>query len=429
MRITSCSISNLKCPNTRKTISFGMNKRNLLSSVIYDRDINISIPNYPQKVADRIQKAPDAYNTRIDALYKQLDDIYNQDYHLVTAMQSSEKYEHLFRNIRYCNDPVTREIMVDKESGTYRIYEALDRLHDKTRFGRDTVDPDNCIMVVCKDDDVSKRFIDIVDFHVKTAGKLTDAYRAFNYDYTMLQANPDNNMLQESIGEALEKAEESYKKTGRETLLYVPEMERLVDPKRNTFENIECMKEIMNTCGDDYHTTIIFSAKNPEILDPGTMVSHRVGYRAALDDSITASDFKHFDEYISQYAPYKEWRYKTMDDYYAKTLPIAEQIEKLQKECKTKIEDLCHQTDDIIEKGKKNKQITKVTLIVAGILTAISLPIFIYKKIKSNNKKSDNKKVSAEVATNVVSRPYDMGKMTSFNMKRPDVFKEFNQLA
>lgn len=101
-------------------------------------------------------------------------------------------------------------------------------------------------------------------------------------NYTKIPYNIDNNELQEQLGAKLEEAEATYQETGRRSIIYVNGMEKLLNPKKNTFENIECMKEIMNTADKDYHSTIIFTAKNPAELDAGTMVSHRVGLKVSV---------------------------------------------------------------------------------------------------------------------------------------------------
>ncbi len=122
----------------------------------------------------------------------------------------------------------------------------------------------NCIMLVGKNIPYMQTLID---------------WTAENADcnYVKIPYNMDNSALQETLGEKLDEAEENYHNTGTRTIIYVNGMEKLLSPTKNTDGNIACMKEMMNTADKNYHSTIIFTAKDPSKLDPGTMVSHRVG--------------------------------------------------------------------------------------------------------------------------------------------------------
>ena len=56
-------------------------------------------------------------------------------------------------------------------------------------------------------------------------------------------------------------------------------MEKLLNPKYNSKPNIACMKDLMSSASEDYHSTIVFSAKDPKKLDPGALATHRVEYK------------------------------------------------------------------------------------------------------------------------------------------------------
>lgn len=111
-------------------------------------------------------------------------------------------------------------------------------------------------------------------------------------NYIKVPYNIDNEEMQEALGESLELAEEHYQKTGMRSIIYVNGMEKLLNPSKNSIGNIACMKEMMNTADKEYHSTIIFTAKNPSSLDPGTLVSHRVGL--TIDVPITFEDIKFY---------------------------------------------------------------------------------------------------------------------------------------
>lgn len=97
----------------------------------------------------------------------------------------------------------------------------------------------------------------------------------------------NNDDHQEAIGDALEKAEEIYKKSGKRSLIYVNGLEKLINPKLNTFGNIECMKNLMNKAGTKFHSTLIFTAKDPSKLDDGATGENRV---TIIDVPITFED-------------------------------------------------------------------------------------------------------------------------------------------
>ena len=80
----------------------------------------------------------------------------------------------------------------------------------------------------------------------------------------------------EKLLEELEKAEENYQKTGDWNILYLYEMDRMINPEIAENWQIENMKGIMSNCAEDYHTTLIFKTRTPEKLDPIALQPHRV---------------------------------------------------------------------------------------------------------------------------------------------------------
>ncbi len=74
----------------------------------------------------------------------------------------------------------------------------------------------------------------------------------------------------------LEKAEANFQRTKNWTLLYVKNMEKLINHNEVQDRIIESMKDIMSAAAEDYHTTIIFLSAHPEKLDKIALQSHRV---------------------------------------------------------------------------------------------------------------------------------------------------------
>lgn len=74
----------------------------------------------------------------------------------------------------------------------------------------------------------------------------------------------------------LEQAEEDYQQTGDWNLMYIKDMDKLIDHNEVADDMVEYMKDIMSAAAEDYHTTIIFSSTHPESLDKIALQPHRV---------------------------------------------------------------------------------------------------------------------------------------------------------
>lgn len=98
-------------------------------------------------------------------------------------------------------------------------------------------------------------------------------------NFVSVASKRDYDTMQEELFEQLELAEENYQKTNKRSIIFVNGMEKLLNPQLNTAGNIACMKDIMSSASEDYHSTIIFCATNPEKLDKGLLMSHRVSYK------------------------------------------------------------------------------------------------------------------------------------------------------
>lgn len=85
--------------------------------------------------------------------------------------------------------------------------------------------------------------------------------------------------MQDEIFDQLELAEQKYQETKERSIIFVNGMEKLLNPELNSAGNIACMKDILSCASEDYHSTIVFYAQNPENLDKGSLMTHRVAYK------------------------------------------------------------------------------------------------------------------------------------------------------
>lgn len=124
----------------------------------------------------------------------------------------------------------------------------------------------NCVMLVGENPYVTKELIDWTGQHAAA-------------DYVIVPNNLNGNELQKDLIASLKNSEANYQKTGKRTVIYVENMEKLLNPQTNSNANIAIMKDFMNKTDRRFHSTIIFQTKDPDGLDPLTLVSHRVGLR------------------------------------------------------------------------------------------------------------------------------------------------------
>ena len=89
--------------------------------------------------------------------------------------------------------------------------------------------------------------------------------------------------------EFLEEAEKNYQSTGDWNVVYVKNMDKAINPSEVEDYTIAGMKGIMCATADNYHTTLLFSATNPEELDDVAIESNRV-------TKINTSNVKSMDE-------------------------------------------------------------------------------------------------------------------------------------
>ncbi len=83
--------------------------------------------------------------------------------------------------------------------------------------------------------------------------------------------------------ECLEDAEDNYQETKMRTLIHVDSLDKLLNPQVSPDHTIGALKDIMCATSEDYHSTIIFSTKNPSKLDSIAIGDNRVDHRIDVD--------------------------------------------------------------------------------------------------------------------------------------------------
>lgn len=131
----------------------------------------------------------------------------------------------------------------------------------------------NCLMLTGNNPYIAENLVDWIDNNYNDV-----------INFVRLSSKRDSAQMQEDLLNALETAEENYQETNRRSVIFVNGMEKLLRPDFNDSAEIAVMKDLMSCASEDYHSTIIFYAKEPEKLEPGTVVSHRIGLKIEIPD-------------------------------------------------------------------------------------------------------------------------------------------------
>jgi hypothetical protein len=92
-----------------------------------------------------------------------------------------------------------------------------------------------------------------------------------NSNCNFVEINEDDRLMMQ-----LREAGAKHRETGNRTLIHVKGFEQLLHPEITAADKIESLKSIMCRTAEDYHSTIIFNAKNPSKLDQIALQPHRV---------------------------------------------------------------------------------------------------------------------------------------------------------
>lgn len=115
--------------------------------------------------------------------------------------------------------------------------------------------PPNSLMYISKNDKVSEELI---------------AWTKLRADANIVTIGENDDILAN-----MEKAEEHYQTTGERTLLHIRDFDKLLDPDYY-LNKIGGMKSLLGKCATKYHTTVLFSTKDPDKLDSIATADHRV---------------------------------------------------------------------------------------------------------------------------------------------------------
>lgn len=137
-----------------------------------------------------------------------------------------------------------------------KLYPELLNLIQREKEGKKTKVP-NCVMFSNPDDNVNKELINWCGENVNGQFIITNPY-------------------EEDLIDVLEEAEKDYQETGDWNLIYVKDMDKLINPNFSKNSVISSMKDIMTCCSEEFHTTLMFSAPNPKKLDDIAIAPHRV---------------------------------------------------------------------------------------------------------------------------------------------------------
>ncbi len=86
----------------------------------------------------------------------------------------------------------------------------------------------------------------------------------------------NNDDLADALWEELKKSKNIFEQTKRRTIIHVEGFDKLITPDKNTLENIDSIKDIMNRTSKDFGATIVFSTKDASKLTPEAIQPHRV---------------------------------------------------------------------------------------------------------------------------------------------------------
>lgn len=98
----------------------------------------------------------------------------------------------------------------------------------------------------------------------------------------------------------LDDAKKNFNSTGKWNLIYVKDMDKLINPSEVDFDCIEGMKSIMCCTADEYCSTLLFQTKDWRNLDDIAIETNRVLHSFDVDN------MEHFEEFCSLYAKHNE---------------------------------------------------------------------------------------------------------------------------
>lgn len=157
----------------------------------------------------------------------------------------------------------------------------------------------NAIMIEDQYDDISNDLID---------------YTRRNSQSRFIKlADSDNDTLTDNLDETLKKSKTHFDTTKERTLIHVEGFDRLITKGKNTFENIDSLKDIMTRSAKDFGSTIIFKTKDISKLVSEAIQPHRVEVKVLVD-------FEGFNKFVTKKQTYNPDIKKIAQDAVAKIL-------------------------------------------------------------------------------------------------------------
>lgn len=256
--------------------------------VTFNNHLSFSARKYPSGVYsewffERVKSMMDLPDDVFVSTMKKFDGVDSGreiDYHSLKFDLLEEKENK--KRIENHNSIITKENVVEREKNILFLKNKflVPIFCDPIQLAKEnhnTLIP-NCIMIEGKDEKLNKELIE---------------WTAKNSNCRFVEI--DNN---EDILETLEFQESLFQKTNERTLLHIKNFENLLNPTLTKPHIIAALKDILSSCSQDYHSTIIFSATDASRLDSIALQPHRV---KIIDANFINTSDKKFDEIEDNY--------------------------------------------------------------------------------------------------------------------------------
>ncbi len=267
-----------------------------------------------------------------DAQYKSRDFVaYSNSLHRIPEMLESEGKA---RSIPILNDLLCK----------YMHNEHLDYMR--------TIRGPNCSAVISKDKKMAEDFLMLTEYYSKfRSPTYEDSYlsrkvgpynKVYGLDFVYLpDKTGDSDDLADAVLKLLEKSKENYKKTGRETIITVENMEKLISTD-NIRENISCMKDLMSSANEDYHAQLQFVITDFKKCNIGATASHRIRSIYDLDKAgILKEDVDFYVRYFNgEMIPVFDEITEIYREGGIENFKMRQELEGLKTEFKSKIKEL-----------------------------------------------------------------------------------------
>lgn len=239
---------------------------------LIEHGVNERVLKERQKIETKLTSAPEVFQDfMINIKYSKLNELVAPTRDTLNKLKDKDNLNALKDTIKGLQEMLTDSIKeADKsfaEAELRRIEGKKSTIKDiqlKPKFiypvqraleGKSASIP-NCIMIVGDDSKVNEELI-------KWTGQ--------NVNCRFLQIDHNDNILK-----YLKNSESNYREIGERTLLHIRNFEKLLNPEITPAHIISDLKDLMSSASEDFHSTIIFSTKNPSKLDSIALQPHRV---------------------------------------------------------------------------------------------------------------------------------------------------------